>query len=423
MLELGLCGIMIPDPPSQPKSWSLMDILERSRHASCTDPRDHVFALLELCKDDNDMNILEFYTVSVTDTYRIVACALVKAGKGHKVICNAFLSDSVLEMPSWVPDWSLKGLPFEQLSPVASFLDRSGEFKAGGVDHDIRFGTSRDDLVVDVYGIDFMESLGEIFEYQKNPPSTVRVTDDEIEDMPSSSQVEESGETTDQSGRPTETASPTRDTSQEQAKVDEEWSKVPNIVHYFGRILSYITQSPKYADSNHIDIDWRTMICDRELGTQRKAPAEYNDHFRRYWEMYKFFYVQGAALEHVVQVQRQILESPLGDRIESAEQLRALVQRYLDEQRNQAALFERAARRFCYSMRAAITNTGFVGMVPCRTQRGDVVVVIKGVSVPMILRREEDRQFKVIGQAYFHGFMDGEVFEMDDMKEEELTLV
>jgi hypothetical protein len=62
-------------------------------------------------------------------------------------------------------------------------------------------------------------------------------------------------------------------------------------------------------------------------------------------------------------------------------------------------------------------------MVPHRTQRGDVVVVIKGVSVPMVLRLEGEDRFKVVGQAYFHGFMDGEVFEMDDMKEEEIRLV
>lgn len=30
---------------------------------------------------------------------------------------------------------------------------------------------------------------------------------------------------------------------------------------------------------------------------------------------------------------------------------------------------------------------------------------------------------KVVGQGYFWGFMDGEVFEMDDMEEEKIVLM
>lgn len=423
MLELGLCGILVPDPPSLSKSWSLIDILERSRHASCTDPRDYVFALLNLCKDEPPLHLVPDYTASVADTYINVACALVKAGKGNKVLCNAFLSESVLEMPSWVPDWSLKGLPFEQLSPVTSFRDPNGEFKAGGFDHAIRLGTSRDNLVVVVYGVDFVERLGEIFEYQEDPPSTVRTTDDEIDGMPSGFQTEISGESTDQSEPSSETVSPAMDPIQEQAKIDDDWSKFPILFRRLAEIFSCIQSSPRYMDSDHLSLVWRTMTCDREIGTQGKAPPEYDDHFRSYWEMMKCSHFQGEAFAHFMQVHRQFLESPLSDRIESAEQLNSLVQRYLESQRNQAAFFQQAAQRFCYSMRVAITNTGFVGMVPHRTQRGDAIVVIKGVSVPMVLRREGDGRFKVVGQAYFHGFMDGEVFEMDNMEEEELILI
>lgn len=41
----------------------------------------------------------------------------------------------------------------------------------------------------------------------------------------------------------------------------------------------------------------------------------------------------------------------------------------------------------------------------------------------MVLRQEGDDRFKVVGQAYFWGFMDGEVFEMDEMEEEEVVLI
>lgn len=430
LLELGLCGIIGGDTTLHSASWSLIDILERSRHASSTDPRDRVFALLNLSKDDPPLDLLPDYTATVADTYKTVARALVMAGKGHRVLCNALLSDTVLEMPSWVPDWSLQGLPFEQVSPSATCFDWSGEFKAGGTDHAIRVGHNPDELVLVVYGIDHVHMLGEIFEYQEDPPPALHLNDEkqpapeaESLDLPDGPRVEGAGETGGQTEPMTETSSSIGDTEREQASIDEEWSKYPNLYRYIATVLSFISESSKYKDDDQIEITWRTMICDRELGTQRKAPAGYGEYFRSYFKAVKFYYTPGGGVERFMQIQRQILDSSFKDQIKSPEQLEDLVYRCLDAERSEAGLFARAARRSCYSMRAAITSTGFVGMVPHRTQRGDVVVVIKGVSVPMVLRLEGEDRFKVVGQAYFYGFMDGEVFEMDNMKEEEIRLV
>lgn len=49
--------------------------------------------------------------------------------------------------------------------------------------------------------------------------------------------------------------------------------------------------------------------------------------------------------------------------------------------------------------------------------------MIKGVPWPTVLRRKGETGFKVVGQPYFFGFMNGEVFEIDNMKEDELILV
>jgi hypothetical protein len=91
-----------------------------------------------------------------------------------------------------------------------------------------------------------------------------------------------------------------------------------------------------------------------------------------------------------------------------------------------AEKFHSEARRFCFHMRVATTKTGYVGMVPQQARAGDIIVVIKGVSVPMIIRRAkaEEESFILVGQAYFYGFMQGEVFvDRDGFKEEIITLV
>jgi hypothetical protein len=40
---------------------------------------------------------------------------------------------------------------------------------------------------------------------------------------------------------------------------------------------------------------------------------------------------------------------------------------------------------------------------------GDKVVVLFGAELPFILRQDKDGHYQVIGEAYVHGVMDGEV--------------
>ncbi|KAF2257359.1 hypothetical protein BU26DRAFT_446762 [Trematosphaeria pertusa] len=61
------------------------------------------------------------------------------------------------------------------------------------------------------------------------------------------------------------------------------------------------------------------------------------------------------------------------------------------------------------SRRLMVTIEGYVGMAPCRARLGDSVVVLFGCSIPLILRRVGVREaWQVIGEAYVHGFMNGE---------------
>lgn len=52
-------------------------------------------------------------------------------------------------------------------------------------------------------------------------------------------------------------------------------------------------------------------------------------------------------------------------------------------------------------------------MCPQNTERGDIVCVFLGDSMPVILR-SVDRHFQFVGECYVHGIMRGEA--MDDLK-------
>ncbi|GAB1195536.1 hypothetical protein APSETT444_004797 [Aspergillus pseudonomiae] len=58
------------------------------------------------------------------------------------------------------------------------------------------------------------------------------------------------------------------------------------------------------------------------------------------------------------------------------------------------------------------TDNGLFGLCPPGTKRGDFICILYGCSVPLILRQSSKRAgqpcFKVIGEAYVHGKMDGE---------------
>jgi hypothetical protein len=66
--------------------------------------------------------------------------------------------------------------------------------------------------------------------------------------------------------------------------------------------------------------------------------------------------------------------------------------------------------------RCFVTPKGYVGLGPLDMQAGDVVAILKGGSVPVVLRSHfaglEGRQlFTHVGEAYCYGTMDGELLD------------
>jgi hypothetical protein len=69
--------------------------------------------------------------------------------------------------------------------------------------------------------------------------------------------------------------------------------------------------------------------------------------------------------------------------------------------------FRAKAHQRCFFL----TSTGHLGIGPKITHQGDVVVVFKGATYPFVLRPMQD-EYQLIGAAYVHGLMEGEVFAM-----------
>jgi hypothetical protein len=57
------------------------------------------------------------------------------------------------------------------------------------------------------------------------------------------------------------------------------------------------------------------------------------------------------------------------------------------------------------------TKKGYVGFVPKRSRAGDLVFVLMGSDVPLVLRRCEEGMYRLVGECYVHGIMEGEAMD------------
>ncbi|KAH6672179.1 heterokaryon incompatibility protein-domain-containing protein [Halenospora varia] len=68
------------------------------------------------------------------------------------------------------------------------------------------------------------------------------------------------------------------------------------------------------------------------------------------------------------------------------------------------------------SKRLIITARGYIGMVHPWTEKGNVIAVIPGFKMTVVLRPYGD-MWKLVGEAYVHGIMDGEALENIDQRQ------
>jgi hypothetical protein len=69
----------------------------------------------------------------------------------------------------------------------------------------------------------------------------------------------------------------------------------------------------------------------------------------------------------------------------------------------------------------AVTDEGYFGIVPGRAKRGDSIVLLKGGTVPYVIREATSTaakgKYEFVGECYVHGVMDGELLTDDRVKE------
>lgn len=96
----------------------LLSVLSHFRDLEATDPRDKIFAFLNLAEDD--LGLVPDYSAEIRDVFIQAARAMINKRMGSKLAVLSHLQDSsdtrIQGLPSWVPDFSarLGRIPFDQ---------------------------------------------------------------------------------------------------------------------------------------------------------------------------------------------------------------------------------------------------------------------------------------------------------------------
>lgn len=277
-----------------------------------SDPRDRVFALLNLASDKDHFDTFPDYSMSVEEVYKETARKMLLQGDTD-VLLYCQTPRKIKSLPSWVPDWAM-----EVRHPCAQ-PPWSTQFDASGGQTSTPKFPSEDLVRLEGIYIDKIRETGEFWD-----PNWLE-------------------------------------------KVDK-----AAVASYVESIRDFCDRSPRIHVGREGAEASRIAILDGALWfTSVPYPG---------WPT-----ECEAALDELLQSFANGDESTITD-----------------------PWYESSLLRL-HTRRAFLTSTGYVGVGPLDTRVGDEVCVFIGGNAAYLVRPEENELYSLVGEAYVHGVMYGEL--------------
>ncbi|KAL8783756.1 MAG: hypothetical protein Q9195_009283 [Heterodermia aff. obscurata] len=99
----------------------LIDLLRTTRYLQCSDPRDKVYALLNLVSEDS-WKIQPDFSKPTPEVFQSVIEHSLNEDKSLLLLTDCAVRERTPSMPSWVPDWSIKSQFRETICHNCAFL-------------------------------------------------------------------------------------------------------------------------------------------------------------------------------------------------------------------------------------------------------------------------------------------------------------
>ncbi|KAG0649579.1 Heterokaryon incompatibility [Hyphodiscus hymeniophilus] len=341
-------------------------LLTKCADFNATDPRDKIYSMLGLASDDSPRFIRPDYNKDTRTVYTEAAhyvlgtkhplALLGYAGIGDRGTSRGTSSSpaspAVLDLPSWVPDWTCPPRATALDQPLHNHYDQTQYYASGFSKPDFSFS---DTNILTIAG----------------------ACVDEIVEVTEVCNMSEKG-TKKEPGQKIETYGSRFDPVQIAAVV--EW-------HDTALRLAHL-HSPKHRFEVE-EAFWRTLIGDM-TPSSRPAPAAIGEDYDNW--------ISSTRLVHRF-LQREGKGHALPRDLGPTSTEFAIWGTYMG--------LCAKNRRFC------VSRKGFMGMVPPGTREGDLVAILAGAKTPYVLRKEEKGEaYQLVGECYMDEMMDGEMMRM-----------
>ncbi|KAN0113319.1 HET domain containing protein [Hyaloscypha variabilis] len=116
-----------------------------------SDPRDKIYALVGLSSARNDSRFVIDYSASVRRVYINLVKYILVSCKRLDVICSKMRGSSEFNLPSWVPDWTVRSSEFGK--PVLSILEQEGLQYCSAGNTTAEYELKDNDQILNVKGV------------------------------------------------------------------------------------------------------------------------------------------------------------------------------------------------------------------------------------------------------------------------------
>ncbi len=344
------------------KQLQMLSVLDSTRRALASDDRDKIYGILSFVKDASILVPRPDYNCSTQQVYKSLVLAYVDHYKNLDILVQASATKKLTGLPSWTPDWSEE----KRISRLNRRHSRTGFFHAAGGTAASIIPSPDDNLMIcEGIPIDTLDGLGHCL-------------------LETSSRAQLSD--------PENAKSMYRD---DETTFSAIWRSLISDVKYFAN--SSFERAPE--DMGHLFIkkcrNWENIFLNQDHPQYNPGKVIHPD-----ISIFELWYLKNRFLN----VAGRPIREWAFDRLEAAQAD--------DTDIILNASFERTMKKKIYGRRLITTETGYIGLAPMASQRGDKVCVLFGCSTPVILRPLAGNGYEFIGECYVHGIMEGEAIAM-----------
>ncbi|KAK9773234.1 putative Heterokaryon incompatibility protein [Seiridium cardinale] len=345
-----------------------------------TDDRDRLYGLMALANDGSlfDVN----YSLSTQEVYLRFTQAFIAHHKSLDIICFASVYDGPpgFLWPSWVPNWRKRETLVIPLMVSQSSNINIGNLRSAGAldcDEPLSYSASKNKEAA--------------YEYQGATIIVRGVLVDSIDGLAGSANRELVQTSEWQTGAPAHCSGP-------QCSPTDIVTSVCNslVLSRKDRYLQYAMPAVEFLR------DFLRLCAPLITESRVSTPRELQDWFNRA----RSLQIGGNSFESILRSNQQAVNDLSGPVPNQNEMISdSFFGRFYD-------IIMRM------SLRLMVSRNGRVGMVPEKANKGDLVCVLFGCSVPVLLRKSEHGDgFTLVGECFLDGCMNGSLLDQDGFAE------